>query len=86
MHIQLCLLLYIHVQCYDVVCTGESRSEYPLTCYLVAGTQAEQGRQNFMVLMKMHNLCATRTEEEGGQPLLATYEQYNYLHGTLQCT
>ena len=42
---------------------GEDRTSYPLTCYLVSGTQAEPGRQNFIVLMKMHNLVGTRQVE-----------------------
>ena len=43
---------------------GESRSDFPLTCYLIAGTQAELGRQNHIIIMKMSELMATQKEEE----------------------
>ena len=42
---------------------GDSRTEYPLTAYLVAGTQAEVAKQNLIILMKMSQLKST--EEEG---------------------
>ena len=44
--------------------SGESRSEFPLTCYLAAGTQAEAGRQNYVIVMKMSDLRASQEEEE----------------------
>lgn len=44
--------------------SGDDRTTYPLTCYLVAGTQAEAGRQNFVVLMKMYDLRSTNREED----------------------
>lgn len=42
---------------------GDGRKEYPLTAYLVAGTQAEIAKQNLIILMKMSQL--KRTEQEG---------------------
>ena len=47
------LILYYIIY---IVYLGENRTHYPLTCYLVAGTQAEAGRQNFIVMMKMSNM------------------------------
>lgn len=43
---------------------GENRSDFPLTCYLIAGTQAELGRQNYIIVMKMSELMATQKDEE----------------------
>ena len=43
---------------------GESRVDYPMTAYLIAGTQAEAGRQNFIMLMKMSDMHSTHKEEE----------------------
>ena len=43
---------------------GENRTVFPLTCYLVAGTQAEHGRQNFLILMKMYDLRSTHSHAE----------------------
>jgi ribosome assembly protein RRB1 len=42
---------------------GDGRTDYPLTAYLVAGTQAEVAKQNLIILMKMSQL--KRTEQEG---------------------
>ena len=50
---------------------GEKRTTFPLTCYLAAGTQAEPGRQNFLILMKMFDLKSTHVhsdEVEGKEP------------------
>ncbi|XP_011405355.1 PREDICTED: glutamate-rich WD repeat-containing protein 1-like [Amphimedon queenslandica] len=41
---------------------GESRTTYPMTAYLVGGTQAELGKQNHIILMKMHQLHSTLKE------------------------
>ena len=35
-----------------------------MTAYLVAGTQAEKGRQNFVILMKMSDLYSTYKEKD----------------------
>ena len=35
---------------------GEKRESFPLTSYMVAGTQAETAHVNFVILMKMSNL------------------------------
>ena len=42
---------------------GDGRMEYPLTAYLVAGTQAEIAKQNLIILMKMSQL--KKIEQEG---------------------
>ena len=43
---------------------GESRTDYPMTAYVVAGTQAEQKKQNFIILMKMSELHSTYQDNE----------------------
>ncbi|XP_077980352.1 glutamate-rich WD repeat-containing protein 1-like [Glandiceps talaboti] len=43
---------------------GENRVEYPHTCYLVAGTQAEKTHLNNIIVMKMSNLYKTKKDEE----------------------
>ena len=43
---------------------GDNRTEYPLTAYLVAGTQAEAVGKNFVILMKMSELGKTKDEDE----------------------
>ena len=35
---------------------GENREQYPMTCFTVAGTQADIGRNNHVIVMKMSNL------------------------------
>nr|KAG5702447.1 hypothetical protein BaRGS_027534 [Batillaria attramentaria] len=43
---------------------GDNREEFPMTCYLAAGTQAQQGQPNYVLVMKMHNLTKTLKEKE----------------------
>ena len=43
---------------------GDSRVDYPMTAYLVSGTQAEVGKQNFIMLMKMSDMHSTHREED----------------------
>lgn len=44
---------------------GENRETFPLTAYLVAGTQANQAHVNSVIVMKLSNLHKTgKTEEE----------------------
>lgn len=52
---------------------GESRTEYPMTAYLVAGTQAEQGKQNFVILMKMSELHSTYQGNDEDSELTGLY-------------
>ena len=42
---------------------GQQRTRFPLTAYLVAGTQAEKASQNKLVCMKMSQLSNTRHDE-----------------------
>ncbi|MEE6483077.1 hypothetical protein FKM82_013424 [Ascaphus truei] len=42
---------------------GENRSDYPLTMFLCAGTQADTAQGNRMLVMKMHNLHRTSKEK-----------------------
>ncbi|XP_041038294.1 glutamate-rich WD repeat-containing protein 1 [Carcharodon carcharias] len=46
---------------------GTERTEYPMTLYLCAGTQADTAQANRLLVMKMHNLWGTketRTDSE----------------------
>lgn len=43
---------------------GEQRTRFPMTAYLVAGTQAERASQNKLVCMKASRLCCTRNDED----------------------
>ncbi|KAM4651444.1 glutamate-rich WD repeat-containing protein 1 [Discoglossus pictus] len=43
---------------------GDNRSEYPLTMFLCAGTQADTAQGNRMVVMKMHNLHRTGKQKK----------------------
>jgi len=43
---------------------GESRTEFPMTAYIVAGTQAAPGKQNHVIVMKMSQLDKTISNEE----------------------
>ena len=42
---------------------GDCRTEFPLTAYLVAGTQAEVAKKNTIILMKMSQLHKTASDE-----------------------
>ena len=35
---------------------GDNREDYPLTCYIVSGTQGERAHTNHVIVMKMSNL------------------------------
>lgn len=39
---------------------GTNRTEFPLTCYLVAGTQASKPKENCILVMKTSNLHKTQ--------------------------
>ncbi|XP_065830480.1 glutamate-rich WD repeat-containing protein 1-like isoform X2 [Oscarella lobularis] len=43
---------------------GDNRTEYPMTCYLVGGTQASRPKDNAIVVIKMSNMKKTYKEEE----------------------
>lgn len=43
---------------------GDNRDQYPLTTYIVAGTQAARTHANNVIVMKMSNLHKTGGEEE----------------------
>nr|CAJ82130.1 glutamate-rich WD repeat containing 1 [Xenopus tropicalis] len=43
---------------------GENRTDYPLTMYLCAGTQADSAQGNRMLVMKMYNLHRTSKEKK----------------------
>ena len=43
---------------------GDNRTTYPMTAYLVSGTQAELGKQNYVILMKMSQLKNTDKDNE----------------------
>ena len=44
---------------------GEGRTDYPMTAYLVAGTQSERTKQNFIILVKMSQLRKTDGMKDG---------------------
>lgn len=41
---------------------GNGREEFPLTCYIVSGT--ERGQPNYINVMKLHNISKTQKEED----------------------
>ncbi len=43
---------------------GESRTKYPMTAYLVAGTQADRASRNKLVCCKLSKLARTRHDED----------------------
>uniref|UniRef100_A0A1A9WWK2 Glutamate-rich WD repeat-containing protein 1 n=1 Tax=Glossina brevipalpis TaxID=37001 RepID=A0A1A9WWK2_9MUSC len=43
---------------------GEEREHYPLTAYIIAGTQAARTHVNNLIVMKMHNLHKTQEKAE----------------------
>lgn len=43
---------------------GENRETFPLTMYLVAGTQANQAHVNSLIVMKLSNLHKTGSSED----------------------
>lgn len=57
-----------HAPClsFDVIpdSLGDSRTEFPMTAYIVAGTQAAPGKQNFVIVMKMSQLDKTNSEND----------------------
>lgn len=42
---------------------GDNRETYPLSAYIVAGTQASQAHVNHVIVMKLSNLHRTSKEE-----------------------
>lgn len=46
---------------------GQNRDTFPLTSYLVAGTQAEQTHVNSLIVMKLSNLHRTNKGEDKDQ-------------------
>lgn len=43
---------------------GDSRTEFPMTAYIVAGTQAPPGKQNHVIVMKMSQLDKTSPSDD----------------------
>ncbi|EFA83162.1 glutamate-rich WD repeat-containing protein 1 [Heterostelium album PN500] len=43
---------------------GLNRSKYPHTMYMVAGTQADQAKNNKILVMKVSSLCKTKHDED----------------------
>lgn len=46
---------------------GDSREDYPLTMYIVAGTQAAQAHVNNVLVMKMSNLYGNKQHSEDSE-------------------
>lgn len=63
---------------------GATRTKFPLTCFMVAGTQAERSEQNALLCMKLSKLCKTKhdgasddddsddsdSDDEDGDPMI----------------
>ena len=47
-----------------------TRTGYPVTAYMVAGTQAQQGNKNSIIVMKASNLNQPKPEDADGEVLL----------------
>ncbi|XP_043200523.1 glutamate-rich WD repeat-containing protein 1-like [Amphibalanus amphitrite] len=43
---------------------GDNRTEYPLTMYMVAGTQADKAHKNSVIVMKMSNIQRNKKSKE----------------------
>ena len=43
---------------------GENREDFPMTAYIVAGTQSEKAHLNNIFVIKMHNLHRTQEEDD----------------------
>lgn len=54
---------------FDVIADdlGQNRSQYPHTCFLVSGTQAESTHGNHIIVMKMSNLKKTLKDKENSE-------------------
>jgi ribosome assembly protein RRB1 len=46
---------------------GSGREEFPLTCYIVGGTQADRAQANCVIVMKLSNLCKTQKSSESDE-------------------
>ncbi|XP_064646877.1 glutamate-rich WD repeat-containing protein 1-like [Lineus longissimus] len=46
---------------------GDKREDFPMTCYMVAGTLAERSHTNKVIVMKMSNLSKTTPAEKEGE-------------------
>jgi len=46
---------------------GLGREEFPLTCYIVGGTQADRAQANCVITMKLSNLCKTQKNSESDE-------------------
>lgn len=43
---------------------GNSRQEFPLTCFLVGGTQAEKQKDNQLVVMRLSNMYGNEKKKD----------------------
>ena len=62
---------------------GSDRSDFPLTSYLVAGTQAATEFTNRLVVMKMSNMQKTQPREESDSD--DSDEEEEDMTPTLEC-
>jgi len=44
---------------------GAQRTKFPMTAYMVAGTQADNPQNNKLMVMKLSNLCKTKHDDKG---------------------
>ena len=66
MYVTICCSAEAPCLSFDVVTDklAVDREEFPLTCYLVAGTQASRAQANSVIVMKLSNLCKTQKSND----------------------
>lgn len=62
---------------------GNSRETYPLTMYLLAGTQAPRAHVNNLLVMKMSNLHGTKTEDDSEEESSDSEDEENSKSATM---
>lgn len=60
------ILLEFPCLSFDVIpdTLGNSREEFPLTCFLVGGTQAEKQKDNQLIVMRLSNMYGIEKKKE----------------------
>lgn len=62
------LEIFVEFPClsFDVIpdTLGNSRQEFPLTCFLVGGTQAEKQKDNQLVVMRLSNIYGIEKKKD----------------------
>lgn len=63
---------------------GSGREEFPLTCYIVGGTQAEKAQANCVIDMKLSNLCKTQKSSESDEEDSDRFVDKNHLRNSVK--